>query len=1065
MMSCRSVSRQLLILVALLAVLGCARVDEPEQPEPSVGLLSPEVEGDERQPATYYGRTLAIIIGIDAYSEEEWRQLERATHDARSVYQILRQEFGYVEGDIKLLLNSQATQAGITEAFSNWLQQKDLRPNDAVLVFFAGHGERGYLIPSDGVKARLGTTAVSMDWIKQQLSVSAIPCRHKLVILDSCYSGSLFQQQASVPGSHGTATKTLRAPPSTRTRGSGWQEDTLAGYVQGRAFLGISAGRDTVVVDEQGDGNNSLFTTMLLQVLEERGNSSRADHIFFGSRLATEIEERVANARGSKQRPKWGYLEPGDGDFVFRPTTRRSTPREISEDRRRKLKVRRYISSLRAAKSAIDRNDDASAAQLIGPALEDAELAARFECRFLNNLAMVGQEAAVTHRDGWASSMSASGTMLAYRRGPDLIIRDIVTGDVIRTWSSTTGDKQQEHGRLHPVSFNFADQYLIASDSTGSSYLLTLEDGDVVEQDIVKGRIRYAARSADGSLIAAITDNGVAIVESSGNPRLRHLVGEPEYYYSKTAVSPDGEHIAVVEGVPYDLNRPESGIKHRNILILQAGSGIVLGRINVEYGVSGLQFSPDGSQLAATYVGRRWPESPPLTPVESAEVRQVHLFDVGTHELHLVLDGFRSGNQALAFSPDGTTLAVASNPNMDKPGEQYESGSFTHASYVAFFDLWGGQEIYRMQIASNLGSAVSKMYYVSDNSGLLICETSGIYLLHADSSRHATDLADGESDGPDGKDEPPKIIQVDGKPFSIDNTGRFVEALKSVRSALKYTKLDVQSGEVIQSKSAVNTTLKFADQSNGLIPYIQVRNRLTRKDGIWIVHCRGQELGMTRLREFPFGSFELAWNDDRTHLASSGFPLNDNGEEGVSVWDIRTGRQKFHLGDCDPASSLIWLPGGSRFACVDLDGRTAIRDGESGEVLVDLGPLFPEHVAVSLDENQFACIEYSFISIYDLRTGRRKKQIDLTIREECSSIASNRDGTLIVTGHTDGSVFLWDVALGAAVEKFTGAHTSAVTCVAFTDNGSIVSASSDGRVEIRVVPPIERSRMVDDLSN
>ncbi|MCA9128932.1 MAG: CHAT domain-containing protein [Planctomycetales bacterium] len=298
---------------------------------------------------TNYRRSWAVIIGIDKYpgGQSGLQPLEFAVNDAIEVRNVLRDEFGYTKECVYLLTDSDATAVGIQDAFA-WLAKQDLTEQDGVIVFFSGHGliddasDAGYLAAVDSIASDAEHTCIPAAWVKDQLS--ALPCRHKLVILDSCYSGSLFQDVLSSRRLGNDLVGDARASASefveAGTRGgvsfslppSRFMTDNLSYYLQQPAFYGISAGRFTPVADGLGQDRHSIFSSSLLQVLRERANSLRPDHTFTFRQLAAQVETRVANALGSRQIPQWGQLAAGDGDFVFRPTVIRVTPRERAQE-------------------------------------------------------------------------------------------------------------------------------------------------------------------------------------------------------------------------------------------------------------------------------------------------------------------------------------------------------------------------------------------------------------------------------------------------------------------------------------------------------------------------------------------------------------------------------------------------------------------------------------------------------------------------------------------------------------------------------------------------------------
>lgn len=306
-------------------------------------VLGGGARGQAADPApAYYRQTFAVAVGIDRYAPARngLPPLDNAVNDAQAVGRLLADEFGYAEQNLRLLVDAEATRPAILSACQEWLAER-VTADDAVLFFFAGHGDfdqatkEGYLAAADAQADRFDT------W----LSVSALrdvlrklPCRHQVIVLDSCYSGALFKRRAG--SAAGPAD--LAAGGTGRERGQRRllplpDDETsdvfLAACLKEPAFAGLSAGRAAPVADGAGEERHSVFTSALLQVMRERADSLRPDHVFTFSQLAVQVTERVGNA--SRQVPDWGFLTEDAGEFLFRPVKRRPTPREISAERAR----------------------------------------------------------------------------------------------------------------------------------------------------------------------------------------------------------------------------------------------------------------------------------------------------------------------------------------------------------------------------------------------------------------------------------------------------------------------------------------------------------------------------------------------------------------------------------------------------------------------------------------------------------------------------------------------------------------------------------------------------------
>ncbi|MEQ8788945.1 MAG: caspase family protein [Pirellulaceae bacterium] len=319
-------------------------------------LLEDSEHSETGDGAEFYSDSWAVVIGIDGYAKpnSDLSRLEFAVNDAREFRDLLQEEFGYERDHVLYLADEQATREAIQRVFTEWLPKKVRRPTDSVLVFFAGHGliqptsNDGFIAAVDSRGSELHESCIGVDWVRGRLA--KLPCRHRVMILDSCYSGSIFAGNepnpgaASLPMAGGLDARKDRGPAdgeqtagtraTTSSGGTTSAYGNFAYYLRNPAFLAISAGRLTPVADGLGEQRHSIFTAELLRVLRERADSPRPDHAFTFRQVAAQVELRVANALGSRQIPDWGRLGEGDGDFVFRPTVRRTTPSELSEERR-----------------------------------------------------------------------------------------------------------------------------------------------------------------------------------------------------------------------------------------------------------------------------------------------------------------------------------------------------------------------------------------------------------------------------------------------------------------------------------------------------------------------------------------------------------------------------------------------------------------------------------------------------------------------------------------------------------------------------------------------------------
>jgi peptidoglycan/xylan/chitin deacetylase (PgdA/CDA1 family)/uncharacterized caspase-like protein len=265
---------------------------------------APETRGQQPETAAPppavqpYRESWAAIIGIDDYAN--WQKLQYAVHDAMGVKDLLIQKYGFKPDHVFTLLDAQATRQNILSLLGDKLGGAMVQHEDRVLVFFAGHGatrklasgrELGYIIPADADLTDLEGSAISMTNF-QDIS-EAIPAKHVLFVMDSCYSG-LALTRGGMPA---------------------FTQNYLNEISRREARQMFTAGGADQQVADNGPNGHSVFTWTLLQGLD-----GRADLNGDGVITATELAAYVAPAVSalSHQTPEFGNL-PGTegGDFIF----------------------------------------------------------------------------------------------------------------------------------------------------------------------------------------------------------------------------------------------------------------------------------------------------------------------------------------------------------------------------------------------------------------------------------------------------------------------------------------------------------------------------------------------------------------------------------------------------------------------------------------------------------------------------------------------------------------------------------------------------------------------------
>jgi hypothetical protein len=155
------------------------------------GVLTgqPPPEGLDR---AYEPRRVALVVGIDSYRDPALGMLRFAAKDAADLASTLRDP-AVGDYDVVSEVDGDVPRAAFWDAFD--AVAAGIQRDDTVLVYIAAHGtldlDSGtelFVIPSDGWLSTASQTGVSVADLSAR--VEALPARRKVLILDTCYSGS-----------------------------------------------------------------------------------------------------------------------------------------------------------------------------------------------------------------------------------------------------------------------------------------------------------------------------------------------------------------------------------------------------------------------------------------------------------------------------------------------------------------------------------------------------------------------------------------------------------------------------------------------------------------------------------------------------------------------------------------------------------------------------------------------------------------------------------------------------------------------------------------------------------
>ena len=244
----------------------------------------------------------AFIVGISDYihfSDESGGDLPGAERDARVVRDVLVERWGFPEGNIRMLLNEEATKAAITEGMTEWLPA-NARPGDQITIFFAGHGSQMWdengdeddgldetIAPAD-VRPETTEFDISDDQMGEWLA--ALPTDNVVVALDNCNSGTGTRAVTPFARSRelGRDINDLAKPASVSRRALPGMEDETGFDASDGRVLEISAAQPfQTAVDAffpAEDGGESFhggaFTTFLVRELWRAPSDASYEEVF-----------------------------------------------------------------------------------------------------------------------------------------------------------------------------------------------------------------------------------------------------------------------------------------------------------------------------------------------------------------------------------------------------------------------------------------------------------------------------------------------------------------------------------------------------------------------------------------------------------------------------------------------------------------------------------------------------------------------------------------------------------------------------------------------------------------
>ena len=234
------------------------------------------------------GKDFALFFAVSNY--DQWDDLKNPISEAEAIAKDLRDLYGFQTEVVR-----DPTKAEIQTKIDEY--RKKAYADDAQLfIFFTGHGEyiettkEGFFVPKDA-KRNDPSQDSYLPYLRLQRWVETLPCRHILLAIDACFSGTFNDDIA------------LKGDPGKRPGQSDWREQYIRQSLQYRSRIFMASGAKVRTPDK------SAFAEQFLTALRSFGGDD-------GLVNTTELWSYVQRASPKPCAIRFGDHEAG-GDFLF----------------------------------------------------------------------------------------------------------------------------------------------------------------------------------------------------------------------------------------------------------------------------------------------------------------------------------------------------------------------------------------------------------------------------------------------------------------------------------------------------------------------------------------------------------------------------------------------------------------------------------------------------------------------------------------------------------------------------------------------------------------------------
>jgi WD40 repeat protein len=517
------------------------------------------------------------------------------------------------------------------------------------------------------------------------------------------------------------------------------------------------------------------------------------------------------------------------------------------------------------------------------------------------------------------------------------------------------------------------------------------------------------ALSTDGKLLAARSFDTKSQVfriwDIATGKELLHKPVPPEQFILRIAFSPDSKIVAVC---PRDISAS----------LWETATGKELHRLGDDnFGPYALAFTPDGKALAGG--GVPWKGS-------SAEVR---LWDTATGKETIRLRGPRWALHAgtLAISPDGTTIAAASDAND-----------------CCVWDLKSGKKLKQFGLLSQPARTNNWLSLIAlSGDGKTIAWTAWSNRIHLTDARTGRELLAGSG-------------QADVKHFALSPDGK---TLASVCTDGKLRLWNTTNGEEVRAWKGFEGPVSFIHFTPDGKTLITLNNRLQR----WNVPT-GEEQAQIDATRGPHASGSIAVSADGKLLAVGA----DSFFKGriqpydckIDIWDLTTGKLLAESQSSHKASvtAVAFSPDGKWLISTGVDRTLRLWQTKTGQELNRV-----ENLTNTIERLVFAADGRTIVGAAIHHDNQGKRSFHLVSwevgtwkeRQQREGPAApvlfrtfSDDGQALAYTDADGALHVETVADGKELGRFQGHQGEMVKVLFSRDRRVLATAGRDGTILI-----------------